>query len=304
MILKLTLLISMLPTVFAGKPCCFDFGLPFHVSLPVPQLNVTEFGSSYDSTVFLTASVTRNANLSLLALGQTEINRDFDIHFRYCEPENVDHKNGVLQILSQGVGFDKSYWSFGSEEYNYIASATKAGYATLSDDRLGVGYSEKADPSSEIQVILVRKGQLLDRIPVPKKLVHIGHSFGSLITNGLAATQPSLSAGIVLIGFTHNTSWVTLFELFLGFEVARPSNPARFHGYNSGYLTWGNEYDNRCAFFTLPFFDPAILLHAEALKAPFAISELLSFTSVPLAAGNFTGPVHVRKGMDECLYCQ
>lgn len=197
-----------------------------------------------------------------------------------------------------------SYWGFGNNEYNYIASATKAGYATLSYDRLGVGLSEKADPYSEIQVSiqvailaqiseLIRRGQLSDRILVPKKLVHVGHSFGSLITNGLVATQPSLSDGIVLTGFSHNTSWTSLFELCLGFEVARSNNPARFHNYNSGYLTWGNEYDNQCAFFTLPFFDPAILIQAETHKAPFAISELLSFTSVPLASGNFTGPVLV-----------
>lgn len=109
MILTLLLSISMLPTAFADKPCCFDFGLPIHVSLPIPQFNVTEFGSSYESTAFLTASVNRNASLSALVSGQTEINRDFDIHFRYCEPENVDHGRDVLQVLSHGVGFDKSY---------------------------------------------------------------------------------------------------------------------------------------------------------------------------------------------------
>lgn len=196
------------------------------------------------------------------------------------------------------------YWDFGGVDYSYIAAATALGYATLSYDRLGVGRSEHADPYSEIQVPtqvtiltkiseMIRNGQLSERIMRPKKVVHIGHSFGSLITNGLVAARPSLSDGIVLTGFSHNVSWTPLFELCLGFELARTNNPARFRHYSTGYLTWGNEYDNQCAFYTYPFFNAAILKEAEARKAPFAIAELLSFASIPLLAPNFTGPVLV-----------
>lgn len=196
------------------------------------------------------------------------------------------------------------YWDFGGVEYSYIAAATALGYATLSYDRLGVGQSEHANPYSEIQVPtqvailakiseMVRNGQLSERIMKPEKLVHVGHSFGSLITNGLVAARPTLSDGIVLTGFSHNISWTPLFELCLGFELARTNNPARFRHYNTGYLTWGNEYDSQCAFYTYPFFDTAMLKEAELRKAPFAIAELLSFASVSLIAPNFTGPVLV-----------
>jgi pimeloyl-ACP methyl ester carboxylesterase len=196
------------------------------------------------------------------------------------------------------------YWDFGDSNYNYITSATAQGYATLSYDRLGVGLSEHAHPYSEMQVPtqvailaeiskLIQTGKLHRRISKPNKLVHVGHSFGSLITNGLVAASPSLSDGVVLTGFSHNTSWTPLFELCLGFELARTNNPGRFHRYDFGYLTWGNEYDNQCALYTYPFFDTYVLKEAERIKAPFAISELLSFASVPLAAPNFTGPVLV-----------
>jgi pimeloyl-ACP methyl ester carboxylesterase len=196
------------------------------------------------------------------------------------------------------------YWNADGKQYNYVTSATTQGYATLSYDRLGVGLSEHADPYSEIQVLtqvhilaeiskLLQTGKLHKRISSPKKLVHVGHSFGSLITNGLVAAYPSLSNGVVLTGFSHNTSWTPLLEVCLGFELARMNNPGRFYGYDSGYVTWGNEYDNQCAFYTYPFFDTNVLKQAERIKAPFAISELLSFASVPLAAPNFTAPVLV-----------
>ncbi|KAL2800615.1 Alpha/Beta hydrolase protein [Aspergillus keveii] len=307
-------LLALLPAALAIKPRCFEFDHPVHVSLTVPTFNVPKFSNSYESTAFLTASVSRNANLSSLVTGEVKIDRAFKIHFQYCEPEKCTRAPDVLQVLSHGVGFDRSYWNFGDSEYNYIASTTGHGYATLSYDRLGVGFSEQADPYSEIQVPtqvailaevskLLQHGKLHKRISKPKKLVHVGHSFGSLITNGLVAASPSLSDGVVLTGFSQNTSWTPLFELCLGFELARTNNPARFHGYDSGYLTWGNEYDNQCAFYTYPFFDTHVLKQAERIKAPFAISELLSFASVPLAAPNFTGPVLMLSGQSDLPFC-
>ncbi|EAW12224.1 uncharacterized protein ACLA_061860 [Aspergillus clavatus NRRL 1] len=312
--LELSLFSFLLPAVVASKPRCTEFKLPIHVSLSLPQFKVPRFDSSYESTAFLAASVSRTANLSALVAGQSQIDRSFGIYFRYCEPEKSKHRTDILQILSHGIGFDKSYWSFDGEEYDYIASATAAGYATLSYDRLGVGQSEQADPYFEIQVStqvailaqvteLVRNGQLWRRVPVPKKVVHVGHSFGSLITNGLVAAQPHLSDGIVLTGFSHNTSYTPLFETCLGFELARSNNPRRFRQHDSGYLTWGNEYANQCAFYTYPFFEPTVLQQAEASKAPFAISELLSFASVSLAAPNFTNPVLMLSGQFDLPFC-
>jgi pimeloyl-ACP methyl ester carboxylesterase len=319
----LLVLLALLPAALADKPRCFVFDHPIHVSLTIPTFNVPKFSNSYESTAFLTASVSRNANLSSLVTRKAKIDRAFKIHFQYCEPKRCTRAPNVLQVLSHGVGFDHScvpysftetaamsnlelnrYWDFGGNDYNYVTSATTQGYATLSYDRLGVGHSEHADPYSEIQILtqvdilaeisrLVQTGELHKRISKPEKLVHVGHSFGSLITNGLVAAHPSLSDGVVLTGFSHNTSWTPLFELCLGFELARTNNLARFRGYDSGYLTWGNEYDNQCAFYTYPFFDTRVLKQAERIKAPFAISELLSFASVPLAAPNFTGPVLV-----------
>jgi pimeloyl-ACP methyl ester carboxylesterase len=175
----------------------------------------------------------------------------------------------------------------------------------LSYDRLGVGQSELADPYLDVQAAtqvailakvseLLQEGRLYSKIPIPKKLVHIGHSFGSLITNSLAATFPSLSDGMILTGFGHDFSWASYFQLCYGFEVARVNKPLRFRKYDSGYLTWGNEFDNQCAAFNYPNFDWDVLRKAELNKAPFTIAELLSFGVTPLAAPEYASPVLVR----------
>ncbi|KAL4868777.1 hypothetical protein BDV12DRAFT_185663 [Aspergillus spectabilis] len=256
---------------------------------------------SYDSTAFL--------------IGSAKVDRKFNIRFQYCQPKKgKHHKNKVVQILSHGLGFDKSYWKFGDKETDYIAAATAAGYSTLSYDRLGVGKSEQADPYFEVRLgtqvailaritELIQSGHLSHRILVPKKIVHVGHSYGSLITNGLVASQPRLFDGVVLTGFSHDSSWTTTLELCLGFEVARFNNAARFRHYQTGYLIWGREFDDQCIFFKHPSFETKYLKQSEAIKAPFAIAELLSFTSVSLAAANFTKPVLMISGQADLPFC-
>ncbi|KAL4881493.1 Alpha/Beta hydrolase protein [Aspergillus karnatakaensis] len=308
-------LLSLTLFVSATLACnCVEFELPIHVSATLPKFNVPEFTSSYDSTAFLIGSVSRSVDPTALAGGQAKVDRSFNIHFQYCQPKEEKHQKDVLQILSHGLGFDKSYWRIGNKETDYIAAATAAGYSVLNYDRLGVGRSEQADPYFEVQLrtqvaILARitelilSGHLSRKIPVPKKVVHVGHSYGSLITNGLVAGQPHLSDGIVLTGFSHDSSWTTTLELCLGFEVARFNNAARFKHYQTGYLTWGREFDNQCIFFKHPFFETKLLKQSEAIKAPFAIAELLSFTSVSLAAANFTKPVLMISGQADLPFC-
>ncbi|CEJ54934.1 hypothetical protein PMG11_01220 [Penicillium brasilianum] len=302
----------LLPPALAARPLCFDFILPIQVSTPITNFTIPPFHDNSESTSMLVNSVARTANVQNLVAGELKINRAYKINFRYCEPDRRASRNGIMQVLTHGLGFDKSYWDF--EGYSYIASATAAGYSTLSYDRLGVGQSELADPYLDVQAAtqvailakvseLLQDGKLSSKILTPKKLVHIGHSFGSLITNSLAATYPTLSDGIILTGFGHDFSWSSYFQLCYGFEVARLNKPLSFHEYDSGYLTWGNEFDNQCAAFSYPNFDGSVLHKAELNKAPFTIAELLSFGVTSLAAPEFASPVLIINGAQDLSFC-
>ena len=105
---------------------------------------------------------------------------------------------------------DKRYWDFGGQDskYNYIRPATNAGFATLHWSRPGTGNSSSANPYSILQAdvqaaVLIeltkrfRSGELHGDLPTPSgRVFHVGHSFGSIMSNVLAAKNPELSDGV------------------------------------------------------------------------------------------------------------
>jgi len=177
-----------------------------------------------------------------------------------------------------------------------------AGYSTLSYDRLGTGLSTKADPYTEIQAPLeltilieltamLRSGKIAG-CDIPLKVVHVGHSYGSILTNGLTAAEPALTDGIVLTGYSNNLTFQGLF-LATGGHLASENQPARFSGYSSGYLTWADKYYNQYDFLYYPYFDSNVLNAAEATKWPFTVGQLLTGGSLPFTSPNYKGPVLV-----------
>lgn len=260
--------------------------------------NFPHFKNRYDSVQFLNDITARNASSGPPAFGTAvSISVDVTVAAQYCTP-NGGKTNGVVQVLTHGIGFDHSYWDFGGpdSEYNYIKAATEAGYATLSYDRIGTGKSTKTDPYStqqvgvEVEVLSIltthlRNGTLSSfaksGIPKPTKVAHIGHSFGSVISEVLAGAEPSLTDGIVLTAFSTSTAYGGEFAISSNFHPAAEAEPERFAGLSKGYLTWGDELANQYSFFAWPYFDPEVLRQAEATKQPFAVSEFLQAFGSP-----------------------
>src|SRR5437870_8142674 len=101
----------------------------------------------------------------------------------------------VVQVLVSGATYGPTAWDFPSqpERYSYVRALNQAGSATLSVDRLGIGRSSHPD-SSEVDTpahiaIYRRLIQSLrhgDYGTAFDKVVIVGHSYGSVITYGLA----------------------------------------------------------------------------------------------------------------------
>lgn len=147
----------------------------------------------------------------------------------------------TLQILTHGIGFDKTYWDFAYNNFNYSYTnvALNAGYHTFAYDRLGIGNSSHGEPKNEIQSFLeiaalaeltrmLRNGTLYGA-PAYSKIVHVGHSFGSAQSFALTAMYPTISDGIVLTGFSMNASvGVSLFNAGANYQQAFLNQPFRF----------------------------------------------------------------------------
>lgn len=88
----------------------------------------------------------------------------------------------------------------------------------------------------------VKEGRYTGIIGIPKKLVLVGHSFGSVYTNGLLAEDPEIADAAVLtgLGFTMDVGTVT--ESF-SVRIAAGENII-WSGLDAGNVVWDSIYDN------------------------------------------------------------
>ncbi|RAL65837.1 hypothetical protein DID88_005500 [Monilinia fructigena] len=287
-------------------------------------------------------------------------NWSYNIAATVCVPDQSTHSNrsDSWQFLTHGIGYDRAYWDlpFNNHNYSYVDVAVdRYGYSTLAIDRLGVGESSKADPTSVIQAPAelsaivevtkqLRAGTLSGvNIPKPNKVVHVGHSFGSILSYELASAHPNLTDGLILQGFSIDGS--SLPQTIAGFNIqsASTNQPYKFGppsassilgslcsqyqnalknigsfysaGSNhdtgkiyaqnlpAGYLTWANLAANQFAFLAPPYYDPAIAEYAETTKEPFTAGELLTLGAQPSSAPDFTGPVLILTGNEDEIFC-
>lgn len=117
--------------------------------------------------------------------GLETISGTYDIGATLCVPANDIKPTGV-QLLTHGVGFDRTYWDF-APGYSYADVAIIFGYATFFYDRLSVGTSSKPPPLKvqnpiELEILnalatKLRQGQISDI--AFSTIVGAGHSYGS-----------------------------------------------------------------------------------------------------------------------------
>ena len=297
---------------------CKSFFVPVKVSnISLIELPFPEFKNSYQSVSFCNSAIERDAPVPAVKINPTPLTKTFDISVEYCTPTNKTSKANTLQLLSHGLGFDKSYWDFRltpqETQYSWIDAALKAGYSTLSYDRLGCGKSPKADPYNVIQAQVelallaeltgaVREGKI-PGVPRPTHLVSVGHSWGSELVNALANVAPQLSDALVLTGYSHNLTYTSFFASASTFRLASENQPARFAGLSSGYITWSDKYANQFSFLEYPYFDPAVLEYAEAHKYPLTVGEFVSQGVFNFSAPSFTGPVLYYAAEKDLIFC-
>lgn len=286
---------------------CIDFNVPITVTAPSYIPAFPEFANHYDSVQLLVDITSRITDGTVSPFsGSENVTVTFAIDASFCTKEKSSIASPDVQILTHGLGTDKSYWEFGGQDsaYNYIRAGTKAGYATLHWSRPGTGSSSSGDPykilQADIQAAvlieitrLLRSGGLHVSLPRPSRVLHVGYSFGSLLTNMLIAKRPELSDGVVLIGLSHNLSFSTRYAITTNFHLAREIRPSLWGNHSTGFLTWADELTLQYQCFKHPYFDPKALVNAEKYKEPFAVGELLTLGVSSLVAPDFKGPVLV-----------
>lgn len=258
--------VSLLATAAqATSRNCRDINVPVTISSENLALPFPPPQSDIEVTNFILANVQMDPSSPLPPPQFINISGTFDLMTTYCEPESGPSK--ALQILTHGIGFDRSYWDFdyNQHNYSYVNFALDHGYSTLSWDRLGLGMSSHLDPIKQMQTPLevaalaklssMAWDGLLPEIESSfEKIIHVGHSYGSSITYSLSVTSPQLTDGVVLTGFTHARDTAGLAPIALHLVDAQSRSE-----YAHGYTLQGDKTAVHTIFFSPGNFDSAVL---------------------------------------------
>ncbi|OAQ64717.1 alpha/beta-Hydrolase [Pochonia chlamydosporia 170] len=308
---------------------CIDLSIPITVSANNTVYDTPRIDSSIDVADWMWDMYTwSHANLTSRVNGTIHVKETFNISGKLCVPHN-GRKADILQIATHGIAFDKWYWDVQHDRqaYNYIDAALKNGYSILTYDRIGNGRSSKpnaytvAQSPVEVEVLreitnLVRSGNLIAaskanasagkviRAYIPKKVVHVGHSFGSVTTAGMLSQYGHLSDGALLTGFIPGSKLgVTRFSEF-GYEYAPEHDARRFGDRSSGYVVQATKTNIQQLFLKKGSFEPELLRYAEAIKQTASVGEMLSGGAfVGHAAPSFSGPVQFFLGEYDVPIC-
>lgn len=297
---------------------CTNLTVPVDLTARNGMFNYSAPQNNIEVTNFILDITQQGANYTKTLLEDYKtVKGHYKLAATYCVPGDGHsaQKPKTLQILTHGIGFDRSYWNvpFDAGNYSYSAVATdKYGYATFAYDRLGIGMSSHGDPVQEIQTALeadalravtedLRNG-CVEGVDEYEKFVHAGHSYGSILTYALTAKYPKISDGIALTGFSQNGSFVPYFELGGNFIDVK-ENPDLAPKYAHGYLAAGDASGVQTNFFSPGAFDPKILAFAAKTGQPVTVGELLTIGGGSAVPNAFAGPVLIITGERDVPFC-
>ncbi|WP_245663338.1 alpha/beta fold hydrolase [Nocardia inohanensis] len=219
----------------------------------------------------------------------------------------------TVMVLMSGSNYNATYWdwSYQPETYNFRQAMNRAGFATLTADRLGNGGSTRplslsltANATAEAQHTIVQglRAGLAGNAPFARVVI-AGHSLTSSTSVQEATTYHDVD-GVLLTGYSHALSIADVLGVISTYHQAVEDPVFAGRGLDAGYLTTRpgtREQD----FFGTGNFDPQVVALDEATKETFSLSEYpdgLVYT-LPGPSANITVPVMLVNGSKDRLAC-
>ncbi|KAG0647593.1 hypothetical protein D0Z07_6799 [Hyphodiscus hymeniophilus] len=304
------------------QPTCKDVVIPISVSAKTITLAPT---TTYLQAVNL---VTNTVSALVELLFGTLVQRTYNIAGTYCEPANyVASRTNTIQFLIHGATVNaRYYWSgdgpigagFDGTSYSWIDYASQQGYPTFAMDRIGSGLSTHPDPILVVQIptqaqiahgliTLMKSGAS----PFPrafKKVIVVGHSMGSVITQSLSVSYPQDAEAVILTGYSRYivniVAGIFTTAVLLPADISLPSEyadlpvgylvPNSFSGIL--YLFWYDPHANGT------YYDPAFASSDYGKRQCITVGEGAT-AAVAAATSAMTGNVLVVTGEQDTLFC-
>ncbi|ROV94044.1 hypothetical protein VMCG_08276 [Cytospora schulzeri] len=306
------LIMATLASAHAARKCT-DLIIEVPVVARNAVFNLTAPSNNVEVTNFVLDQIQQGHNLTNEVLtGYANIEDTYHVAATYCEPHSGP--SDTIQLLTPGIGFDRTYWDITIHNYNYsyVAQAVDYGYSTFAWDRVGIAESQHGDAVNEIQSYLeiaalysltqmLREGSI-DGIDTGfDKVVHVGHSFGSIQSYSLAVLYPGASDGLVLTGFSQTSQFISFFSL--GANLVLANSLPSFKDYPDGYIASGDKSAVHTNLFAPGEFDAALLDLAFASGKPVTVGEMLSLSGATAFENPLTGPVLIITGSRDLPFC-
>ncbi|KAI8623722.1 alpha/beta-hydrolase [Xylariaceae sp. FL1651] len=289
---------------------CYEYDIPVTTQTEANVWGGPEFGDNYDVAAFIGNVIKRPSIPPFNPFsGKRNVTGSYTIGATFCSPRNSSSHEKTVLLATPGLGYDRRYWAptVNTSAYSFVNYAITKGYSVFLYDRVGSGKSTRVSGYSESQAsnqleILasltnkLRAGSYTGKIGKPSNIVHVGHSFGSILTHQLIAQYPSISDGVILTGIGYNVTDFPAFFEAARLDIANTVSPGKYTGLDSGYLAFTDAVGNAQTFFNPADFDHEILWYTQYIAQPPAIVELISASASSLGAVNFTGPVLILTG--------
>ncbi|CZR53610.1 uncharacterized protein PAC_03490 [Phialocephala subalpina] len=312
--LFLTPLATATPTAShnTSPKTCKEYTIPLTITAGTYIWGLPNLTTNYDATAFTNNLSRWDANETFHPIsGFENATLNVEISGSFCAPTSGEAS--TVLIATHGVGFDRTYWdpSIQPEKYSFVDYAIAKGYSVFYYDRLGVaGSSEISGYQTQVSLQVAILSQLITLTrsghftpSPPAKVILLGHSFGSVVSNALLATNPALVDGAILTGIGyHVPDTAVSFEAWQ-VRVAGLVSPGRWRQLDGGWVTWVDIWANVNTFFKAPFYDQKVVEYAEARKQPFSLMEIITLAITDLHSPNFTGPVLVMSGEFDLIFC-
>ncbi len=220
---------------------------------------------------------------------------DQTIATRLCGPSPLAGR--VLHVLISGATYGSLAWDFPyqPERYSYVRAMNSSGIATLNVDRLGIARSSHPDSSEiDISAHIFIYHQLIEALRQGSfgtafdKVVVVGHSYGGVITYGVANRYPADVDGVIIAGLQHEFDQAFLREFWGTLHPARDEG-GRFAGLDEGYLT--SRPGERHGYYHVPGTDPRVIQLDEETKETFTTTDARTFPPVMGESNGIVDPV-------------
>lgn len=248
-----------------GRSHCITGNIKLTVTAQNFHINYNQPSNQLAATELIVELLQVNSTLiQRVVSGPGPITGTYSIYSSLCVSvdSTIAGKVKTVQFLTHGDTLSGSYWDI-APEYSYVDAVTTAGYAAFFYDRIGVGQSDHPDPIQVVQgplqveiahalIELLRKNQIGGY--QFSKFVGVGHSAGSVVTQGVTTKYPNDFDAVILTGTSTIAKYVPLSLAAFDFQIANRAS-RKFQNLSNGYLTQANAIGIQFSFFRYPNFN-------------------------------------------------